>query len=34
MGIIIEAKPHTSRTTPAHIQVIPPASFKGLRAIA
>lgn len=34
MDIIIEAKPHTSRTTPAHILVIQPPSFKGLRAIA
>ena len=34
MDIIIEAKPHTSRATPAHIQVIQPPSFKGIRAIA
>lgn len=34
MDIIIEAKPHTSRATPAHIQVIQSPSFKGIRAIA
>ena len=34
MDIIIEAKPHTSTATPAHIQVIQPQSFKGIRAIA
>lgn len=32
MDIIIEAKPHTSRATPAHIQVI--QSFKRIQAIA
>lgn len=34
MDIIIEAKPHTSRITPAYIQVIHSPSFKGMRAIA
>lgn len=34
MDIIIEAKPHTSRATSAHIQVIQSQSFKGIRAIA
>lgn len=34
MDIIIEAKPHTSRATQAHIQVIHPQSFKGIRVIA
>lgn len=34
MDIIIEAKPHTSRTTSAHIQVIQQQPLKGIRAIA
>lgn len=34
MDIIIEAKPHLSRTTPAHIQVIQQQSFKERRASA
>lgn len=34
MDIIIEAKPHSSRSTPAYIQVLPQNSFKARRAIA
>ena len=34
MDIVIEARPHTSKTTSAHIQVVQSQSFRKIRAIA